>query len=316
MRWILLTFKEPVYRHGILFREPIKAEIVAAQKTGRQDDELHRYTRSVYPRSQLSDDTLQWHHQFGSLGSSPVTVSGLNNPVISNNCTGLDAQGTFMNGNIRIYNKCLDVTNGNDVNVQKLQIYTCSQGNINQLFQYQDDHIAWARHGRCFDVADGNLAPGNPTNQRFSWQNTTTPAVPSALPGSVQPAAVPASAAPVATVAVVVRPGGGGGGGGVTATVTVMSFTTTTTLPGGSVTTTPGINTNTTTTSNGPSTIVLSGTTVIGGTTGTVVPPVTTAISGISTTIPAITSVIGSATSVIPTSSSPVLPLALLLLPV
>lgn len=42
-------------------------------------------------------------------------------------------------------NKCLDVTDGNDSNGTKLQIWSCYDGNPNQLWQYNSGgSISWA----------------------------------------------------------------------------------------------------------------------------------------------------------------------------
>jgi hypothetical protein len=50
---------------------------------------------------------------------------------------------------IRVYgNKCLDVPNGSDEDGNKLQIWTCYDGNTNQLWQVGDDGIRWASHNK------------------------------------------------------------------------------------------------------------------------------------------------------------------------
>ncbi|PVF95892.1 ricin B-like lectin [Serendipita vermifera] len=55
-------------------------------------------------------------------------------------------------------NKCLDVPNGGNWNGNKLQIWTCYDGNPNQLWQVNGDGtINWASHNKCLDLTDGNL---------------------------------------------------------------------------------------------------------------------------------------------------------------
>jgi Ricin-type beta-trefoil lectin domain len=51
---------------------------------------------------------------------------------------------------IRLFgDKCLDVPNGNDSDGVKLQIWTCYDGNPNQLWQVNsDDTISWAYHAK------------------------------------------------------------------------------------------------------------------------------------------------------------------------
>ena len=53
-------------------------------------------------------------------------------------CTGADSQNwVFNNGQVRVFgNKCLDVTNGANNDGTKLQIWTCFDGSVNQLWDY------------------------------------------------------------------------------------------------------------------------------------------------------------------------------------
>lgn len=70
---------------------------------------------------------------------------------------------------IKIYgDKCLDVPNGNNSNGQKLQIWTCYDGNNNQKWRVNGDGaFQWAGHNKCLDLTDGNLADGT---QVQIWQ--------------------------------------------------------------------------------------------------------------------------------------------------
>lgn len=79
-------------------------------------------------------------------------------------CTGATAQQwTFTGTQVKVFgNKCLDVTNGQNVNGVKLQIWTCSSNNPNQKFSYTRDYrLSWTNHGKCTDLTGGSLASGN-----------------------------------------------------------------------------------------------------------------------------------------------------------
>src|ERR1700755_2825456 len=58
----------------------------------------------------------------------------------------------------------VDVPNGSTVNGQAMQIYTCFQGNTNQLFTVTNagtgQNIEWTNKGKCLDLTDGDTAPG------------------------------------------------------------------------------------------------------------------------------------------------------------
>ncbi|KAF7369744.1 hypothetical protein MVEN_00306100 [Mycena venus] len=94
-------------------------------------------------------------------------------------CTESDLHTTFPNGNITwtvpvapltgqiktFGNKCLDVPNGSTANGVKLQLWTCTEGNVNQLFRTNDGsaQIVWSAKGiqKCIDLTDGNSTIGN-----------------------------------------------------------------------------------------------------------------------------------------------------------
>ncbi|KAG8792727.1 hypothetical protein FRB91_009977 [Serendipita sp. 411] len=65
---------------------------------------------------------------------------------------------------IRIYgDKCLDVRDGRNRNGTKLQIWTCYDGNPNQLWQINGaGDFVWSGHNKCMDLTDGNLNSGTP----------------------------------------------------------------------------------------------------------------------------------------------------------
>ncbi|KAF8636151.1 hypothetical protein AX17_003754 [Amanita inopinata Kibby_2008] len=79
-------------------------------------------------------------------------------------CTGSDSQNwVFSGGRVIVFgNKCLDVTSGNNVDGNKLQIWTCYSGNANQQWYYTgDNRLSWTNHGKCMDLTGGNQSDGN-----------------------------------------------------------------------------------------------------------------------------------------------------------
>jgi hypothetical protein len=73
-----------------------------------------------------------------------------------------------LTGQLKTYdNKCLDVPNGENKNGVKLQVWTCAEGNTNQLFQLRRDRIEWKGSNKCLDVTDGNSTIGNPVRVSF-----------------------------------------------------------------------------------------------------------------------------------------------------
>ncbi|KAJ7292583.1 ricin B lectin domain-containing protein [Mycena rebaudengoi] len=68
-----------------------------------------------------------------------------------------------LTGPIKIFNnKCLDVPSGSHTNGVKLQIWTCAEGNTNQIFHKNTELIEWSGQGKCLDLTDGLTTPGNP----------------------------------------------------------------------------------------------------------------------------------------------------------
>jgi hypothetical protein len=57
---------------------------------------------------------------------------------------------------IRLFgDKCLDVPNGSDTDGIKLQIWTCYDGDPNQLWQVNSDGtISWASHTKYVDISN------------------------------------------------------------------------------------------------------------------------------------------------------------------
>ncbi|KAG7086877.1 hypothetical protein E1B28_002797 [Marasmius oreades] len=89
-----------------------------------------------------------------------------------------DPNSTFPNGNVtwvipspldesgRITTfsgtKCLDVRDGLTTNGNLVQVWSCVNGNTNQLWQYNGDSatISWTGQNKCLDIRDGNLTAG------------------------------------------------------------------------------------------------------------------------------------------------------------
>ncbi|KAG5652613.1 hypothetical protein H0H81_004395 [Sphagnurus paluster] len=84
--------------------------------------------------------------------------------VTIEDCTYADNQKWVFNGvAVTIFGgtKCLDVPSGNTADGVKLQIWTCANGNTNQMFFYtRDNRLAWTNKGKCVDLTAGNQASG------------------------------------------------------------------------------------------------------------------------------------------------------------
>ncbi|CAK5270023.1 unnamed protein product [Mycena citricolor] len=91
--------------------------------------------------------------------------------VVIVGCLEVDFKSALPNGNITwtapslgfsgpitiFENKCLDVSGGSTADGTKLQIWTCGQGNPNQLFSNIGDQIQWKGTNQCIDLTGGNL---------------------------------------------------------------------------------------------------------------------------------------------------------------
>jgi hypothetical protein len=79
---------------------------------------------------------------------------------------------------------CLDVTNGQNVNGNKLQIWTCT-GGPNQQFVFTNGALQWKGSDKCVDLTDGNHAAGTRvqlwqcfsgnSNQMWTGPSTSAP---------------------------------------------------------------------------------------------------------------------------------------------
>jgi len=66
-------------------------------------------------------------------------------------------------GPLQIFgDKCLDVTNGDDSDGTLLQIWSCAEGNTNQMWvPVSDQSITWSGQDKCVDLTNGDLTNGN-----------------------------------------------------------------------------------------------------------------------------------------------------------
>ncbi|PVF97135.1 ricin B lectin [Serendipita vermifera] len=96
----------------------------------------------------------------GNSDGAPVSV--IDCPSLNNNntwtveSTDPDRSGTRTT-RLKIFdNKCLDVPSGNNADGTKLQIWTCYDGNANQVWQLNGDFtITWGSNNKCVDLTDG-----------------------------------------------------------------------------------------------------------------------------------------------------------------
>ncbi|KAJ7258092.1 ricin B lectin domain-containing protein [Mycena haematopus] len=116
-------------------------------------------------------------------GGGPYCIAAASNAdgaqVSLVSCFNSDFHTTFPQGNITwtvpVYplvgqiqtfdGKCLDVPNGSTANGVKLQIWTCTPGDTNQLFQVRLDaglsQIEWNGTGKCVDLTNGAAVDNN-----------------------------------------------------------------------------------------------------------------------------------------------------------
>ncbi|KAJ6460523.1 ricin B lectin domain-containing protein [Mycena sanguinolenta] len=86
------------------------------------------------------------------------------NPTFPDGNTTWSVPNAPLTGSISTFSgqKCLDVPNGNAVNGQTLQIWTCTPGNTNQVFLGEvGDQIQWVGTDFCVDLTGGDTTPGN-----------------------------------------------------------------------------------------------------------------------------------------------------------
>ncbi|KAF7295842.1 hypothetical protein HMN09_01127400 [Mycena chlorophos] len=92
-----------------------------------------------------------------------------------------------LSGPISTYNGkyCLDVTNGDTTNGNRLQVWSCVEGSTNQQFKRTtntadggNSQISWVGTSKCLDLTGGSTASGNPIqiwdcsegNDNQSWK--------------------------------------------------------------------------------------------------------------------------------------------------
>ncbi|KAF7364653.1 hypothetical protein MVEN_00334800 [Mycena venus] len=127
---------------------------------------------ALYANAQLAGQTVQLTTVLTASGNCLTAASNTDGAAVTiaacGNATSLNSwvlpQGAGAVGTIRIFgDKCLDVTNGMNVDGTKLQIWTCASGNTNQLWlpAGQDNTITWAGKNKCVDLTNGNVVDGN-----------------------------------------------------------------------------------------------------------------------------------------------------------
>jgi hypothetical protein len=86
------------------------------------------------------------------------------NPLPNGNITWVVPTPPLTGSIVTFGDKCLDVPNGSTANGVKLQIWTCTEGDTNQIWTVANglSHIEWNGTGKCLDLTNGNLTTGNP----------------------------------------------------------------------------------------------------------------------------------------------------------
>ncbi|PVF97137.1 hypothetical protein CPB86DRAFT_798281 [Serendipita vermifera] len=79
---------------------------------------------------------------------------------------------------LKMGERCLDVTDGSDIDGNKLQIWPCINGNKNQIWDLNGGMIRWHNHNKCLDLTDGKegnkipVIPINPGSTRWSFERS------------------------------------------------------------------------------------------------------------------------------------------------
>ncbi|KAJ7753633.1 ricin B lectin domain-containing protein [Mycena maculata] len=123
--------------------------------------------------AQLAGQTVFWKTVLttGNGNCLTATSNADGAPVVIQDCganatdanSWLVPNGESNVGTLQIFgDKCLDVTNGDDVDGTLLQIWTCFEGNTNQMWvPVSDQSITWSGPDMCVDLTNGNLTDGN-----------------------------------------------------------------------------------------------------------------------------------------------------------
>lgn len=76
-------------------------------------------------------------------------------------CTGKNALNAVQTsrGQLKLGDKCLDVTDGKTANGSSVQLWDCFDNNVNQLFTVTGQQIKWTNHDMCLDLKDGVTSP-------------------------------------------------------------------------------------------------------------------------------------------------------------
>ncbi|KAG7087971.1 hypothetical protein E1B28_012011 [Marasmius oreades] len=97
---------------------------------------------------------------------APVVIHDCSTGDASNYDWDIDAFSTDqIPQQIKLFGQdlCVDVTSGVNADGTKLQLWTCTQGNTNQLWSHTSSLgiWQWAGTNKCIDLTDGNISDGN-----------------------------------------------------------------------------------------------------------------------------------------------------------
>ncbi|KAJ7708044.1 ricin B lectin domain-containing protein [Mycena rosella] len=115
----------------------------------------------------IGADADGWHDASASStgsASSSFTASGFTRGCGIREKATHDARlHLLLPSQIQVFgDKCIDVTNGVNADGTKLQIWTCSEGNNNQLWTSLNDFtFQWSGTNKCIDLSDSKITDGN-----------------------------------------------------------------------------------------------------------------------------------------------------------
>lgn len=83
-------------------------------------------------------------------------------PIVLAKCDGSNEQAWVLTGStVRVSGThCIDVTDGNNKDGTRLQLWDCAQNNTNQKWTENNKALGWMNTNKCIDMTDGNNAEG------------------------------------------------------------------------------------------------------------------------------------------------------------
>ncbi|KAL0565791.1 hypothetical protein V5O48_016228 [Marasmius crinis-equi] len=101
----------------------------------------------------------------GNADGAPVVIHNCNTEDVANHSWEVSLFTKFPAGpqQIKVFGtKCLDVKDGVIADGTKLQVWSCTEGNTNQLWtSLQDFTFQLSGTNKCIDLTDGNISDGN-----------------------------------------------------------------------------------------------------------------------------------------------------------